>query len=506
MVAVTMAAACSMVSPDGDAITGTVTYRERIALIPGENTLIVRLVDTSKADASPVEISKITLEVTQPPMEFRLPYNRAEIDARHTYHVEAVITGPHDNEIFRNTESYPVLTRGKGSHTTITVQRAAAGASRDPAGLASKLDKDIATIEARLGDYRRIEGSYSAGDSKARFEAFVDRDSKPVLVREERDLGDYGQSKVAFYFRNGDLLRFVEQASRRNFGAENGDQILNYTLKLDFAMGRFALGSKTIDGVASEPDEHEISGAQAQARVARSRVADRMAPVKVTLPSATVTYACADQSRFYASFDADGKRVVVEFLGREPMILERKKADSGFAFGDETRTLRGSAQNAVWIGGDGKDTACEATDGISTLLLAPGDYPVVDVDWLQRSNNPEWTRRFDDLQSAINACLKQPVGELPSVLTAWPMNHGMTGVRTININGGRHDCLVSSNGAGDIHIEQVDGSANILPGEDAVRFTPASGAYPGGKCFAHERLEQNGVFIGWLSRNNCDPN
>ena len=79
----------------------------------------------------------------------------------------------------------------------------------------------------------------------------------------------------------------------------------------------------------------------------------------------------------------------------------------------------------------------------------------------------------------------------------------MVGVRTVNGNGGRYDCLVPSDGFGTAHTELVEATTNILPGENQVLFTPANGAYPGGDCFSHERLEQDGVFIGWLSHNSC---
>jgi hypothetical protein len=43
-----------------------------------------------------------------------------------------------------------------------------------------------------------------------------------------------------------------------------------------------------------------------------------------------------------------------------------------------------------------------------------------------------------------------------------------------------------------------------LPGEGDPIFTPAEGAYPGGACFAHERVETGGGwFLGWLSARIC---
>ena len=48
------------------------------------------------------------------------------------------------------------------------------------------------------------------------------------------------------------------------------------------------------------------------------------------------------------------------------------------------------------------------------------------------------------------------------------MSHGTIGVRTVNINGGRYDCLAPTDGLGEVHTELVEANTNRLPGEGNI--------------------------------------
>jgi hypothetical protein len=105
---------------------------------------------------------------------------------------------------------------------------------------------------------------------------------------------------------------------------------------------------------------------------------------------------------------------------------------------------------------------------------------------------------------AIDTCLREAVGDLPRVIKSWPMNHGMVGVRLQNIDGGRHQCIAVADGLAVDHVELLGADAERAPGEGNPIFTPAAGAYPGGACFRHERVEAaDGRFLGWLSARIC---
>lgn len=505
LIAVTAMSACGILPTRNNSLTGTATFSQPVALKPGSNIFVVNLVDVSDQSGDQSVISTYSSKVATPPISFAIQYDPARIDPGHNYELMAKIRDAKGRVLFESADSYPVLTKGNPKTATILLQPAEGGPSAASAQnkIRNDIDRDVSAIKNQLGKLRRVAGKYSADEGDTTFEAFVSDDGTPVLVNESRDLGKYGTSDVSFYFRNGELLRFTEQATRQGFGSNDPKKPLHYNLKLDFAMGHFAVGSKTINGQASKPDKHEISSAITQAKVARTRVKAVLAETELSEPKGRQTFVCDDQGSFYATFNKQDENVRIEFLGRDPIILPQQRVASGFSYGDGTRELRGKGQNATWTGADGHKTGCTVSAEIGGLVLAPGDFPVVTMKSLDQADNKEWTRKLADLMPAIKACLRRDVGDLPSVLKAWPMSHGTVGVRTININGGRYDCLAPATGLGDIHTEQVEGPTNILPGERDVRFTPASGAYPDGKCFEHKRLEKDGVFIGWLSRNSC---
>ena len=73
-------------------VTGTFTYRERIALTP--NAVVeVKLVDISRADAPAITIGEqIIKNPGQVPIAFEIEYDLADIDERFSYTVEVRIT------------------------------------------------------------------------------------------------------------------------------------------------------------------------------------------------------------------------------------------------------------------------------------------------------------------------------------------------------------------------------------------------------------------------------
>ena len=107
-------------SPDGK-VTGTITYRERIAL-PPEAVVEVRLSDVSLQDVASTLIGKsIITEPGQVPIPFEVSYFTSVIDQRHTYAVSARITVGNDLW-FINTTAYPVITLGNPTHVDMVVQ------------------------------------------------------------------------------------------------------------------------------------------------------------------------------------------------------------------------------------------------------------------------------------------------------------------------------------------------------------------------------------------------
>ena len=98
-------------SGDG-VVSGSVTYRERLALTPGA-TLVVKLRDVSYADApAPLIASQTIPNPGQAPIEFRLEYKKADIDPRNRYSIKATIFESDGRMAFTNDTAYEVITRG----------------------------------------------------------------------------------------------------------------------------------------------------------------------------------------------------------------------------------------------------------------------------------------------------------------------------------------------------------------------------------------------------------
>gem|GEM_PF-1254492 len=101
-------------------LTGVVLYRQRIAL-PDNAVIVVKLQDTSKADAPATDIATATIETqgSQVPIPFDLTYAPAQIDARMRYTLSVRITVD-GRLLWINTTSTPVLTRN-APKTDVTV-------------------------------------------------------------------------------------------------------------------------------------------------------------------------------------------------------------------------------------------------------------------------------------------------------------------------------------------------------------------------------------------------
>ena len=96
-------------------VSGTVTYRERLALTE-DAKLIVELRDVSYADAAAPLIARQTIDGPgQVPIKFSVEYSRQDIDSRSTYSISARIVESGDRLAFTNDTAYDVITHGNPS-------------------------------------------------------------------------------------------------------------------------------------------------------------------------------------------------------------------------------------------------------------------------------------------------------------------------------------------------------------------------------------------------------
>ncbi|HEX5214460.1 MAG TPA: YbaY family lipoprotein [Vicinamibacterales bacterium] len=103
-------------------ITGSITYRERIALPPAA-VVEVTIADVSRADAPAVVIGRQRIESPgQVPIPFRVDYEPSAIDPRHRYSVRATIANGSEL-MFTSTEAALVITQGHGMTADLLLRR-----------------------------------------------------------------------------------------------------------------------------------------------------------------------------------------------------------------------------------------------------------------------------------------------------------------------------------------------------------------------------------------------
>jgi len=108
------------VAPSTASITGTVAYRERIALSP-EAVVEVSLLDVSRQDVEATVIARQTIaNPGQVPVNFELEYDTQDIDEHMSYAISARISEGGDLRFVSDTHT-PVLTRGAGRHVDMVL-------------------------------------------------------------------------------------------------------------------------------------------------------------------------------------------------------------------------------------------------------------------------------------------------------------------------------------------------------------------------------------------------
>lgn len=120
------AATSASAAPAQGSVSGTIAYRERIAL-PANAAIEVKVQDVSLQDAAAKTIAETVFapEGKQVPIPFQLSYNPADINQAHNYQVEANIT-VNGKLMFVSTAAYPVITHGAPSQVAVMLQQAPA--------------------------------------------------------------------------------------------------------------------------------------------------------------------------------------------------------------------------------------------------------------------------------------------------------------------------------------------------------------------------------------------
>jgi putative lipoprotein len=148
--ALVLAYACAAPAGPGR-VTGTATYRERIALPEGA-MLRVTLLDVSLIGVP----ERVVAEGEQPaggvPVPFELAFAREEIDRERRYALRAALLGPDRRTLFATPTAVPVLTRGAPDAVELLLRRSAPAGPRvvayDCEGLSFRVE--VAAERARL--------------------------------------------------------------------------------------------------------------------------------------------------------------------------------------------------------------------------------------------------------------------------------------------------------------------------------------------------------------------
>jgi uncharacterized lipoprotein YbaY/heat shock protein HslJ len=103
-------------------ITGSIAYRERMAL-PPDAVIDIQLQDVSIADIAAQVIAEamINAQGRQVPIPFTLSYDRSKVDPAHRYSVRATIRSGDGMLLFSTTQAYPVITHGAPSKVALVL-------------------------------------------------------------------------------------------------------------------------------------------------------------------------------------------------------------------------------------------------------------------------------------------------------------------------------------------------------------------------------------------------
>jgi putative lipoprotein len=113
------------------AVTGHVTYRERMAL-PPDAELRIAIVDASRADASrPVADTTLPVAGGQVPLPFSLPFDRGRINPRRDYAIHATITSG-GKPLFTTPLVVRVITHDHPTQVDLVLARAPGTAVPEP--------------------------------------------------------------------------------------------------------------------------------------------------------------------------------------------------------------------------------------------------------------------------------------------------------------------------------------------------------------------------------------
>ncbi len=188
-------------------ITGSVAYRQRIAL-PSGATVVVRLEDTSRMDARATSLAVLSIvtEGQQVPIPFELKYDPSQIDQSHRYNLRASILV--DGEMrFTTTSSNPVITQGAPTRVNLMLDQVSSSADTTgktgPAAAAPTSPQEGVSLDGTYWKLTEVAG-------KPAVAGIGGTEAHIILHASERRIaGSSGCNRiVGTYEQDGDALHF----------------------------------------------------------------------------------------------------------------------------------------------------------------------------------------------------------------------------------------------------------------------------------------------------------
>lgn len=239
---------------------------EEPAPIPRDAQLIVRLVDVTRANLTAPMLGEVRINNPDtPPFEFAIRYDPAGIDPQRDYALEAEIRVA-ERPMMRSIERVQVLNAVDETHTVVVAQVAGRAGGYDTGGL----DERANTIDTNIDNYELVSGTLSNGDVQADYRAWLDHNAKVVRVDELYSLGEYGQGRARYVYRENRVFLATQQARRRMIGGPRDGELYDSGLQIYFDdNGRFMSGTFDVDGNIRDVDEHQVRGAARHAQLLR---------------------------------------------------------------------------------------------------------------------------------------------------------------------------------------------------------------------------------------------
>jgi hypothetical protein len=115
----------------------------------------------------------------------------------------------------------------------------------------------------------------------------------------------------------------------------------------------------------------------------------------------------------------------------------------------------------------------------------------------------DWSTGLQQLLPGIRACLAGSGGSPIGVTKAWRIGQSLTGVRLLEQDGSRLDCVAEADGGRVLLTEKVR-PASRLVGERNPLYTPTAQRPSGDSCVERTVARDDaGAEVGWLSYEAC---